>query len=195
MSTGVPSLWMGEAGILLVAHTLSPAAWQEMRLLEAVRANVENPTWELMWGSPGTMLAAQVMYERTGGEQWLDAWNASADRLWEEWRDDLWCQDLYGSRLHVLGPAHGFAGNVLVLSRGDLLDPARRAELERRTVAALAKYAVRGDGFAQWPPTLEPARGHDASSGAMALRASSPRSQLSRRPTTSSATSFARAES
>ena len=152
----VPSLWMGEAGILLVAHTLSPAAWQEMRLLEAVRANAENPTWELMWGSPGTMLAAHVMYERTGGKQWLDAWNASADRLWEEWRDDLWCQDLYGSRRHVLGPAHGFAGNVLVLSRGDLLDPARRAELERRAVAALAKHAVRGDGFAQWPPTLEP---------------------------------------
>ena len=49
----VPSLWMGEAGILLVAHTLAPAAWQEQRLLEAVRANAENPTWELMWGSPG----------------------------------------------------------------------------------------------------------------------------------------------
>src|ERR1700730_1660952 len=28
----VPSLWMGEAGILLVAHTLAPAAWQAERL-------------------------------------------------------------------------------------------------------------------------------------------------------------------
>ena len=28
----VPSLMMGEAGILLVAHTLAPAAWQEERL-------------------------------------------------------------------------------------------------------------------------------------------------------------------
>ena len=47
-------------------------------------------------------------------------------RLWEEWRDDLWLQDLYGSSDHILGPAHGFAGNVFVLARGDLLDPARR---------------------------------------------------------------------
>ena len=147
---------MGEAGILLVAHTLSPAVWQEQRLLEAVHANVENPTWELMWGSPGTMLAAQVMHERTGGAHWLAAWNASADRLWEEWRDDLWRQDLYGSRLHILGPAHGFAGNVFVLARGDLLDPVRRGELERRAVAAVAKHAERSDGLAQWPASLEP---------------------------------------
>lgn len=152
----VPSLWIGEAGILLVAHTLAPAAWHEQRLLEAVRANAENPTWELMWGSPGTMLAAQVMHERTGDERWRDAWNASADRLWEEWRDDLWCQDLYGKRLHIFGPAHGFAGNVLVLARGDLLDPVRRAELERRVVATLSKHALRDGSLAQWPPSLEP---------------------------------------
>ena len=152
----VPSLWMGEAGILLVAHALAPAAWQEQRLLEAVRANAENPTWELMWGSPGTMLAAQVMHERTGDERWREAWNASADRLWEEWRGDLWRQDLYGSPAHIFGPAHGFAGNVLVLARGDLLDPGRRGELERRVVATLTKHALRADGLAQWPPSLEP---------------------------------------
>ena len=150
----VPSLTLGESGILLVAHTLSPAAWQEQRLLEVVHANVENPTWELVWGSPGTMLAAQVMHERTGGEQWLHAWTVSADRLWEEWRDDLWLQDLYGSRDHILGAAHGFAGNVFVLARGDLLDPARRGELERRTTAVVAEHAVRADGLAQWPPAL-----------------------------------------
>jgi hypothetical protein len=152
----VPSLLCGEAGILLVAHTLSPAAWQEQRLLEAVHANVENPTRELMWGSPGTMLAAQVMYERTGGEHWLVPWNASADWLWEEWRDDLWLQDLYGNRRHILGPAHGFAGNVFVLARGELLDPARRGELERRAVATVVKYAMRADGLAQWPASLQP---------------------------------------
>ena len=152
----VPSLWMGEAGILLVAHTLAPSRWQEEWLLEAVRANVENPTWELMWGSPGTMLAAQVMYERTGAEHWRAAWSASADRLWDEWRGDLWEQDLYGRRQHILGPAHGFAGEVLALARGDLLDGNRRLELERRAVAALAKYALRLGGLAQWRPSLEP---------------------------------------
>ena len=57
---------------------------------------------------------------------------------------------------HILGPAHGFAGNVFVLARGDLLDPVRREELERRAVATLAKHAERADGLAQWPPSLEP---------------------------------------
>ena len=152
----VPSLWMGEAGILLVAHSLSPAPWQERRLFEVVLANAENPTWELMWGSPGTMLAAQVMHERTGEARWRAAWSASADRLWKEWRGDLWLQDLYGSRMHVFGPAHGLAGNVFALSRSDLLDPARRRELEARVVTTLAEHALREDGLAQWPPSLEP---------------------------------------
>jgi hypothetical protein len=155
----VPSLWMGEAGILLVAHTLAPAAWQEERLLEAVRANAANPSWELMWGSPGTMLAAQFMDQRTGADVWREAWHNSADLLWAEWRDDLWLQDLYGSRVHILGPAHGFAGNVLALASGNLLEPARRTELERRALATAAKYADRSDGLAQWPMSLEPREG------------------------------------
>jgi hypothetical protein len=152
----VPSLLAGESGILLVAHRLAPAPWQEERLLACIRANVANPFWELMWGSPGTMLAAQVMHERTGSEHWAEAWRESADRLWQEWDDDLWLQDLYGRALHVLGPAHGFAGNVYVLARGQLLDEERRSELERRVVAVADKYAQRADGFAQWPPALEP---------------------------------------
>ena len=34
----VLSLSLGEAGILLVAHTLTPSEWVEERLLEVVRA-------------------------------------------------------------------------------------------------------------------------------------------------------------
>jgi hypothetical protein len=156
-----PSLLAGESGILLVAHRLAPSARQEERLLECIRANIANPFWELMWGSPGTMLAAQVMHERTGAQSWADAWHESADRLWQEWHDELWLQDLYGRPIHVLGPAHGFAGNVYVLARGQLLDDERRAELERRTVAVAARHAQRADGLAQWPPALEPGRSKD----------------------------------
>jgi hypothetical protein len=153
-----PSLFGGESGILLVAHRLAPSRWQEERLLACIRANVANPFWELMWGSPGTMLAAQVMLERTGADRWADAWRESADRLWEEWRDELWVQNLYGKVVRVLGPAHGFVGNIFSLARGGLLDDARRTELERRAVAVAARHAQRADGLAQWPPSLEPGR-------------------------------------
>ena len=152
----VPSLLMGDAGILLVAHTLAPAAWQEERLLAAVRANVANPFLELMWGSPGTMIAARVLFERTGAEQWREAWEDSADWLWSQWGDDLWQQDLYGKPTRCLGPAHGFAGNVLALAGGGLLEPARRAELEQRTLSVLAKYAHRDGALCQWPPADQP---------------------------------------
>jgi lantibiotic modifying enzyme len=152
----VPSFWVGEAGILLVAHTLAPAAWQEEQLLAAIETNAANPSPEFMWGSPGTMLAAQVMHERTGDRRWRKAWERSAEGLWAAWRDDLWEQDLYGHRVHILGPAHGFAGNVFVLARGDLLEATRREELERRAVASLERHALRRPGLAQWPPSLEP---------------------------------------
>jgi len=124
--------------------------------LACIRANVANPFWELMWGSPGTILAAQVMYERTGDERWAAAWRESADRLWQEWRDEVWLQDLYGKAGHILGPIHGFVGNVHALARGELLEEQRRSELERRAVAVATKYAQRDEGLAQWPPALEP---------------------------------------
>jgi hypothetical protein len=151
----IPSLWFGEAGILLVAHGLAPAPWQEERLLAAVRANARNATRDLCWGSPGTMLAAQVVLERTGEERWAEAWRESAGWLWDEWRDDLWAQEIGDRESHYVGPAHGFAGNVLVLARGDLLDDDRRVALERRTVDVLAATAQRDGDLAQWPPTLE----------------------------------------
>ena len=157
----IPSLAMGEGGILVVAHTLAPAAWQEERLLAAVLANAADPSHEFMWGAPGTMIAARVLYERTGAEHWREAWRASARQLWAEWGDDgLWEQLLPGATrpAHYLGPVHGFAGNVLALAQGGLLDSARRDELEERAIATLRAHAEWDDGLCQWPPALEPPR-------------------------------------
>jgi hypothetical protein len=151
----VPSLLAGESGILLVAHRLAPQARLVDAMVERVRANVRNPSRELMWGSPGTMLAAALLHERTGDDRLAEAWRESADWLWGEWRAELWRQVLYGVPRHFIGPGHGFAGNVLALARGDLLDGARREELERRSLATLRAHARRADGLAQWPPTLE----------------------------------------
>jgi len=154
----IPSLLFGEAGILLVAHALAPSRWQEERLLDAVRGNVSNPTAELFWGAPGTMLAAQVLHERTGDAVWVDAWNESADELWATWQDEVWWQEIRGRRSQTLGPAHGFVGNVVALARGDLLDGGRREELERRVVAVLSAHARRVGDCVQWPIALTPSR-------------------------------------
>lgn len=150
------SLLIGESGVLLVAHRLAPKASQVDRMLECVRANRRHPSRELMWGSPGTMLAAQLLLERTGDARLAGAWRESADWLWSEWRDEVWLQELYGARVHYIGPGHGFAGTVHALARGDLLDDVRRDELERRALAVLEAHVQTEDGLAQWPPTLEP---------------------------------------
>ena len=152
----VPSLWMGEAGILLLAHRLAPARADADRLLERVRANATHPSRELMWGSPGTLLAARAMHARTGEPRWAEAWRVSAQRLWDAWEDPVWVQDLYGRRVRYLGPAHGFAGVVLALAAGDLLDGPRRRELDARAAAVVLGSARRDGELAQWPPLLAP---------------------------------------
>src|SRR5262249_50350831 len=54
----VPGLWVGEAGVLLVADQLAPDPERASRLEAVIRENATNETRELMWGSSGTMLVA-----------------------------------------------------------------------------------------------------------------------------------------
>jgi hypothetical protein len=145
----VPGLWMGEAGILVVCHKLAPDERRATRLLDCVRANAENETWELMWGSPGTMLAARALLGWTGDRRWEDAWRDSAERLWARWEESgLWTQHLYGRVRQLLGPAHGFAGNVLALAQGG----ERLDEIRARVATALERTVLREEELANWPP-------------------------------------------
>ena len=149
----IPSLWMGESGIALVAWLLAPAPALADRLAELVAAEPEDDTLELMWGSPGLLLVAGAMLEHTGEERWASAWSAIAGRLLDQWGEDvpdLWTQRLYGNTEPILGPAHGLAGTVAALARRpDLLPPERLAP---GTTAALARYAIRDGDLANWPP-------------------------------------------
>jgi hypothetical protein len=142
------SLWMGETGIRLVLHRLSPSRENADRLAELIAGNAEDERRELMWGSPGTMLAAAAMHELTGEARWVDLWRESAAWLIDEWdpQTGLWTQRLYGSMVQYIGPAHGFAGCVLALSR-DADD-----EVHRRAAETTARYAIESDGVANWLP-------------------------------------------
>ena len=137
---------MGESGLLLVARIVGGALADDERLLERIRENERNPTWELMWGSPGTILAA-----RAAGLD--DEAERSAALLAEAWEPDgLWTQDLYGRIFRFLGPAHGFAGNVHAL-RGAVDDDELRARIEE----PLRRYAVVDGPLVNWLPITEAA--------------------------------------
>ena len=142
------SLWMGETGIRLALHRVSPSQENADRLAELIAGNADDERREVMWGSPGTMFAAAAMHELTGDEKWLDLWRESAAWLRDDWDPEtgLWTQRLYGMVEQFIGPAHGFAGCVLALSR----DP--DDEVHRRAAETTARYAVEEDGLANWPP-------------------------------------------
>jgi lantibiotic modifying enzyme len=149
------SLFNGETGILLVAWRLAPSDELADDLYGRVRANVDNEAEEVMWGTPGTLIAAQAMLAWTGEERWRDAWHESAEALWGR-RDGegFWTQRLYGHEVRSLTPPHGLVGNVQALL--PLLDEERRGQLKRQTNELLARTAVVEDGLANWPPRERP---------------------------------------
>ena len=148
-STPASSLLCGEAGILLVAWRVAPSAELADTLLQRVRENVANEAEELMWGSPGTLLAAHALHGRTGEQRWADAWRESAEALLDRRdADGLWTQRLYGSTHRFLGPVHGLVGNVQALLQ---VEDVRNEKLRRETAAILTDEAVVEGGLATWP--------------------------------------------
>jgi len=147
------SLLCGETGILVVAWRLAPSGALADELFARVRENVDNDVNELMWGSPGTMIAARAMAGWTGEGRWLDAWSESADAL-DAARDPdgFWTQRLYGKPARYLGPVHGYVGNVLALRQGGRDDGGAAA-------AVLAGRALVEDGLANWAPRDEAREG------------------------------------
>ena len=97
------ALLTGESGPLIVAWRLAPSSELADELYARVRENVGNEAVEIMFGAPGTMLAAQAMLEWTGEERWADAWRESAESVWAARDDDgLWTNRLYGETFRSL---------------------------------------------------------------------------------------------
>ncbi len=66
------SLWMGETGIRLVLQRLAPSQANLERLSELIAANERDERCELMWGSPGTILAGRELgLDVTASIDWL----------------------------------------------------------------------------------------------------------------------------
>lgn len=126
------SLWMGETGIRLVLQRLAPSRANLERLAQLIAANERDERCELMWGSPGTILAGrQLGLDVTASIEWLRGQRDT---------DGLWTQQLSGHSRRWLGPAHGFAGCALALGGAEDVSE------------TLERFAVEDDGLVNWPP-------------------------------------------
>ena len=156
----LPSVWLGEGGIALVAWLLGPAPELADRLAELLTVP-DGDTLELLWGSPGLLLIAGVMLDRTGETRWAEAWSALAAYLLERWGERVpgfWTQRLYGSVEEIVGAGHGMAGVVAALARRPDLLPHHR--LGPAVAAALSATVMREGDRANWPPAIGEALVH-----------------------------------
>jgi Lanthionine synthetase C-like protein len=143
------ALLNGETGPLLVAWRLAPDPALADDLHVLVRANVANPTDDISWGAPGTLLAALAMGEWTGEPRWEESARETATALRGRRGDDgLWRQD---DDYRGLGTPSGAAGNTLALRRFEPDDA-----LASETAAVLSRHAFREGGLANWAGTPRP---------------------------------------
>lgn len=132
------ALLVGETGIAVAAWLLGERPRElRARLLELIRANLGNDANELMWGVPGTLLAARAIGDaeaiRTSEEDVRAAREA----------DGLWTQHVWGETFRSLGAPHGLVGNVAAL--GEVGNAA----------AVLRERATRTDRLVNWGTKLQ----------------------------------------
>ena len=144
------SLLLGSSGMLVVAHRLDPAPGTANALAAAIAANAAHPANELLYGAPGTMLAARAMYERTGDQRFAELWRASARTLLgRQEPDGLWTQQIGSDHLRFVGAGHGFAGNIhALLSSPQWLEDS--ATLTTRALATIRALALIDGPLASW---------------------------------------------
>jgi hypothetical protein len=153
---------MGDTPQLLMRLAADPRNTAlEDQLENLITGNIDHPSRELMWGAPGTMLAALFMHERTGAERWARAYRASAGRLWSQlqWSAEhachYWTQDLYGQRSTYLDAVHGFVATASPLIRGrHLLEAGQWQAWQDCIVTTIERTATRQDGLVNWPVFL-----------------------------------------
>ncbi len=149
---------MGDTPGLMMAYGADPRSSQVGDQLHSLIVdNVDHPSRELMWGAPGTMLAALFLYERTRDERWAQAFRASANRLWSQlqWSDEhachYWTQDLYGSRSTYLDAVHGFVATASPLIRGrSLLGQSQWREWQACIENTVRRTATWQEGQVNW---------------------------------------------
>ncbi len=158
------SFMIGDTPIQMMSFGEEPAEELESALASLIAGNMEHPARDLMWGSPGTLLAALFLYEHTGKRQWSDLFRSTAGKLWSqlEWSPQYlcsyWTQHFHGRQSTYLDAVHGFVGTALPLIRGrHLLDIEEWKAWERCIVNTVQRTADRAGPHANWRPQLDTA--------------------------------------
>ena len=156
------SYLMGDTGILMLSYALAPSEATASRLEALIDGNLDHPARELMWGSPGTLLAALFLYQQTGESRWAALFAKTARKLWSQllWSAKrgcrYWTQDLYGREYTFLDAVHGFVATAVPLIHGrHLLEPAEWEAWEQCIVTTIRATAQREGRQANWPAMLE----------------------------------------
>ncbi|HEX9525074.1 MAG TPA: LanC-like protein [Reyranella sp.] len=149
------SFLFGDLGTALVVMRLAPAESIADLVYERAEANMRLPVRELMWGTPGSMLACVHMAEMTDEPRWQALFAVQAERLLDDLEETpdgpLWTQDLYGHQSCYLGPVHGYAGNMLPLLRGwKWLTDGQRQRVSEATTQTLTANAWRSEQGVSW---------------------------------------------
>ena len=151
------SYMMGETAIELLSERLQPSPHTADRLHALIEGNLDNPTRELMWGAPGTMLAALFLHERDPQERWADLFRRSARKLWSQlvWSDErqcrYWTQDMYGTCSTYLDAVHGFVATAVPLIHGrHLFEPVEWAAWQGCIEDTIRRTATLEAGLVNW---------------------------------------------
>lgn len=114
-----------------------------------------------MWGTAGTLLAANIMKQWTGEPRWQQVFQLQAQRMLKEWEavegtGHLWTPELYGGQLKYLGPVHGMVGNLIPLIKGQqLLDRSQYQDIVSKAMTTLVNTAIEDEQFANWPAIIQ----------------------------------------
>lgn len=153
------SYFMGDTPLLMLRHRYGDQAAGEA-LEQLIAGNIDHPSRELMWGAPGTALAALFLHRRTGEARWAQLFRDAAARLREQlhWSAaescHYWIQDLYGRQSTYLDAVHGFIATGFVLIRGrHLLDD--WPEWRGIIATTVERTISRADGLVNWRAYLE----------------------------------------
>ena len=153
---------MGDTPILMLAFGQRPSADLADRLAALIENNIDHPARELMWGAPGSLLAALFLHQHTGDARWAALFRAIAERLWSQlqWSAEHgchhWVQDLYGRRSTYLDAVHGFVATASPLIRGrHLLEPEAWAAWQGCIHNTVTRTATWQGSMCNWRPELD----------------------------------------